>query len=225
MNGAGLGLVLTSLEGDLIQQSIYCGFWTTNNEVEYKVLITGLSLATEMGILKLDICFDSQLVVNQQLGTYQARDSKMTSYLAHVKELQSTFEEFNISQVPKLENIHAHSLANLESAILVTTSQSIPLIYLQWLVVWKSPPTEVTIIDTTNSWMTPILHYLTHNELSVNKIEAQRLRAKVARFTILDGQLLKRSFSGPHLKCVTPDEADYILAKLHQGEFGHYAKG
>ena len=44
-----------------------------------------------MGIKKLEISSDSQLVVNQLLGTYQARDSKMTAYLAHVKELQSSF--------------------------------------------------------------------------------------------------------------------------------------
>ena len=31
-NGAGIGLVLTSPEGDLIQQAIRCGFKATNNE-------------------------------------------------------------------------------------------------------------------------------------------------------------------------------------------------
>ena len=43
-----------------------------------------------MGIQKLDICFDSQLVVNQLLGTYQARDAKMILYLSYVKKLQSS---------------------------------------------------------------------------------------------------------------------------------------
>ena len=53
-----------------------------------------------MGIKKIDIRSYSQLVVNQLLGTYQARDLKMASYLDHVKTLQSTFEEFNIVQIP-----------------------------------------------------------------------------------------------------------------------------
>ena len=75
-----------------------------------------------MGIRKLDIRSDSQLVVNQLLGTYQARDSKMMAYLAYVKELQTTIEEFNITQVPRLENSHADGLANLASAILFTLS-------------------------------------------------------------------------------------------------------
>ena len=54
-------------------------------------------LAKDMGIRKLDMRSDSQLVVNQLLGTYNARDAKMISYLAHVKKLRSSFDEFNIT--------------------------------------------------------------------------------------------------------------------------------
>ena len=87
MGGTGLGLVLISPEGDIIQQVIKCGFRATNNEAEYEVLTTDLSLAKDMGIRKLDVRSDSQLVVNQLLGTNHARDAKMISYLAHVKKL------------------------------------------------------------------------------------------------------------------------------------------
>lgn len=45
INGVGIGLVLTSPEGDLIQQAICCGFKATNNEAEYEALIVGLNLA------------------------------------------------------------------------------------------------------------------------------------------------------------------------------------
>ena len=54
----------------------------------------------------------------------------MASYLEHVKVLQPTFEEFNIAQIPRLDNSHADTLANLGSIILATESQSIPLIFL-----------------------------------------------------------------------------------------------
>ena len=94
------------------------------------MIIVSFSLTKEMSIQKLDIRFDSQLVINQLLGTYQSRDSKMMTYLTHVKELQSTFEEFNITQVPILENSYTDALANLRSAVPVTSFQFIPLIYL-----------------------------------------------------------------------------------------------
>ena len=59
-----------SPEGDLIQQAIRCGFKATNNEAEYEALIARLNLAKDMEIKKLDIRSNSQLVVNQLLGTY-----------------------------------------------------------------------------------------------------------------------------------------------------------
>ena len=75
----------------------------------------------------------------------------MASYLDHVKTLQSTFEEFNIAQIPRLDNSHADTLANLGSSIPTTESQSIPLLFLQWPAVWKDPPVEVTTIETSDS--------------------------------------------------------------------------
>ena len=93
----------------------------------------------------------------------------MAPFLDHVKTLQSTFEEFNIVRIPKLENIHADALANLGSYIPATESQSILLLYLQWPAIWKDPPVEITTIDTSDSWMTPIICYLTNDELPEDK--------------------------------------------------------
>ena len=59
VDGVGVGLVLTSLKVDLIQQSIPRGFRATKNEAKYEALIVGLSLARDMGIKKLDICSNS----------------------------------------------------------------------------------------------------------------------------------------------------------------------
>ena len=59
----------------------------------------------------------------------------MASYLEQVKILMPTFEEFDIAQIPRLNNNHADALANLGSSIPATESQSIPLLYLQWLAV------------------------------------------------------------------------------------------
>ncbi|XP_031252714.1 uncharacterized protein LOC116110637 [Pistacia vera] len=132
MNGSGLGLVLTTPEGDVIQRAIRCGFKCTNNEAEYEALIAGLSLAKEIRARRLEVKSDSQLIVNQLQGTYQARDSKMTTYLNLVKELQAQFKEFFIAQVPRAENSHADALANLGSALQCSSQSSIPLLFLQW---------------------------------------------------------------------------------------------
>ena len=44
----------------------------------------------------------------------------MASYLEHGKTLQSTFEEFDIALIPKLDNSHTNALANLGSSIPAT---------------------------------------------------------------------------------------------------------
>ena len=61
--GSGVGLVLTSPNGDKIRKSIRCGFQAITNEAGYKALIAGLSLAQEMRIKHIKILSDFQLVV------------------------------------------------------------------------------------------------------------------------------------------------------------------
>ena len=63
VKGSGLGLVLTSPHGDIIEQSIHCEFRATNNEAEYEALIAGLDLAKSLDIKNLQVFSDSQLVV------------------------------------------------------------------------------------------------------------------------------------------------------------------
>ena len=223
--GVGLGIVLTSPEGDIIQRAIRCGFKATNNESEYEALIAGLSLARDMGITKLQVQSDSQLVVNQLQGSYQTRDTKMAAYLKIVKELQVGFESFSILQVPRVENSHADSLANLGAAIQTTTPMSIPLVYVQWPATWKDEPLDQTIAEISSepSWMTPIISYLLSGQLPEDKNEARRIKAKAARFTLYNNQLYKRSYSGPLLRCVSPIEVKYILTELHEGECGNHS--
>ena len=125
-------------QGDIIEQAVRCGFKATNNEAEYEAMIAGLGLARDLGIRKIAVFSDSQLVVNQMQGSYQARDNKMTAYLNKTKELQSAFDECAISQVPRGENSHADALANLGSSIQTTNPKTIPVVYLQWPAVWKN---------------------------------------------------------------------------------------
>ena len=57
--GNGLGIVLTSPDGDMLERSISYSFKATNNEAEYMVMIIGLNLAKKMGVKRLTIYSDS----------------------------------------------------------------------------------------------------------------------------------------------------------------------
>ena len=71
--------------------------------------------------------------------------------------------------------------------------------------------------------MTPITLYLSSGELPNDKSEARRVKAKASCFTLLDGQLYRRSYLGPLLRCVTDNEAKHVLTELHAGECGNHS--
>ena len=41
----------------------------------------------------------------------------------------------------------------------------------------------------------------------------------------MDGQLYKRSLGGPYLKCLTPEQGQYVLAELHEGIYENHPGG
>ncbi|XP_009799462.2 uncharacterized protein [Nicotiana sylvestris] len=84
VKGASLGIILVPPTSETIRQAIKCHS-ITNNEAEYKAVIVGLELARELGINQIVIKSDSQLVVNQMLGTYTARKTRMHQYLEKTK--------------------------------------------------------------------------------------------------------------------------------------------
>ena len=63
--GAGIGLQLTSLTGESIEQAVWLGFSATNKELEYEAMIAGLELALAMGTDSLSIQSNAQLVVGR----------------------------------------------------------------------------------------------------------------------------------------------------------------
>ena len=78
-------------------------------------------------------------------------------------------------------------------------------------------------IQSTNSWMTPIISFLQEGHLPQDADEAKKIKKRAARFTVLNDTLYKRGISMPYLKCVDKDEAKYILEEIHEGVCGDHA--
>ena len=57
--GFGVGLILQSPTGELIEQVIRLSFFTSNNELEYETILAGLDLALMLVTTKLKIKSDS----------------------------------------------------------------------------------------------------------------------------------------------------------------------
>ena len=60
------------------------GFPCSNNEAEYEALLVGLKAAKRLGIKKLKVFRDFELVTKQVGGTYGVKNPTLTAYRATV---------------------------------------------------------------------------------------------------------------------------------------------
>ena len=73
--------------------------------------------------------------------------------------------------------------------------------------------------------MDPIRLFLATGELPDDSDKVHKVRIHSARFSMVDGQLYKRSIGSPYLMCLTPEQGQYVLAELHEGICGNHPGG
>ena len=81
---------------------------------------------------------------------------------------------------------------------------------------------EVQEIDLQSNWITLIVSYLKDDTLPDDKEATRKLKVQAARFILIKDVLYKRSFSCPYLRCLGPEEADYVMKEVHEGIYGNY---
>ena len=119
--GLGVGVVPTSPKGDKLKYALQIHFAASNNIAEYEALIHGLRLAKELGIRRI-LCYgDSDLVVQQSSGDWDAKDANMASYRFLMQQLSGYFEGREFIHVPRNDNDQADALTRISS-----TRQAIP---------------------------------------------------------------------------------------------------
>jgi ribonuclease HI len=112
---AGAGLLFVSPLGVDMQYVIRLHFPASNNMAEYEALLAGLSVATELGIKRLDVRGDSQLVIDQVMKESSSYDPKMEAYCNAVHCLEDKFDGLELNHVPRKCNEDADELANIAS--------------------------------------------------------------------------------------------------------------
>ena len=93
----GIGVILLSPEKDILKYGVQLQFSTTNNEVKYVAILTGLRIAKALGVRNLKLNLDSKLVVGQITKEYEAKEDRMKRYLKLTNQLVSNFDDVKIT--------------------------------------------------------------------------------------------------------------------------------
>ena len=138
---------MISPHGDHIPRLVRLAFSdrysATNNIVEYEACILGLETALKLGITRMEIFGDSNLVIRHIQGDWKTRYVKLRPYHAYLELLVERFEDFSYTHLPRAQNQSADALATLASMIDIPKG----VVLCPLLVETRSVPTYCCLID------------------------------------------------------------------------------
>ncbi|XP_056697559.1 uncharacterized protein [Spinacia oleracea] len=88
----------------------------SDNEAEYEALICGIQMSKAAGAADVLVLSNSQLIVSQVKGEYEAKDDAMIKYLEKVRQEVQQLSKFEIQHIPRSENNKADALSKLASS-------------------------------------------------------------------------------------------------------------
>ncbi len=107
----GIGAVLVSDKGQVVNELSKGIGPSTNNIAEYTALIEGLQMALASGVTKVDVHTDSQLVANQMRDVWKVRQEHLCSLVSKARLLMDCFESSSIEWMTREHNAYADNLA------------------------------------------------------------------------------------------------------------------
>jgi len=109
---AATGATIKDDKGNLIASISRRIGITTNNQAEYRAVITALEKAISLGARYIELKSDSELVVKQINGRYKVKNTALRPLYQKVVQLTGSLEGFTIAYIPREQNTEADALAN-----------------------------------------------------------------------------------------------------------------
>jgi ribonuclease HI len=109
---AGIGVVVSDPEGNVLDRAnAYIGE-STNNEAEYRALLLGLDRALALGAREVDVINDSELIAHQVTGRYKVKKETLRLLHQQVRAALEGFRRWSIRPVRREQNELADELVN-----------------------------------------------------------------------------------------------------------------
>jgi ribonuclease HI len=109
---AAAAAVLSSPDGDVVDEAAVTLGTVTNNVAEYRGLLLGLERAAALGATEVEVINDSELVAHQVNGRYKVKHPDMKPLHAEALRALGGFERWSIRPVPRAQNAEADALVN-----------------------------------------------------------------------------------------------------------------
>jgi ribonuclease HI len=109
---AAAAAVISSPEGQVLEERALLLGDATNNVAEYRALLLGLERARELGASEVEVVGDSELIAKQVQGAYKVKHEAMRALHARAMGALRGFEAWSIRTVPRAQNARADALVN-----------------------------------------------------------------------------------------------------------------
>ena len=109
---AAAAAVLSTPDGEVVDEAAVTLGRTTNNVAEYRGLLLGLERAAALGADEVEVINDSELIAHQVTGRYKVKHPDMKPLHASALEALRGFERWSIRPVPRAQNAEADALVN-----------------------------------------------------------------------------------------------------------------
>lgn len=109
---AGIGVVVSSDDGEVLRELGERIGPATNNVAEYRALLRGIEVARELGASDVEFVNDSELVAKQLTGQYRVKHPAIRPLFAEAIAALRGFDSWSIRSVPRAENADADALVN-----------------------------------------------------------------------------------------------------------------
>lgn len=109
---AAAGAVLSTPDGDVLDEAAERIGTATNNVAEYRGLLLGLARAQALGATEVEVINDSELIAKQVTGAYRVKHADMKPLHAEARAALAQFDRWSIRSVPRAQNARADALVN-----------------------------------------------------------------------------------------------------------------
>jgi ribonuclease HI len=109
---AAVGAVVSTPEGDVLDESGVRIGDATNNVAEYRGLLHGLERARALGATEVEVVNDSELVARQVAGQYKVKQEHLKPLHTEALDALSAFERWSVRSVRRELNARADALVN-----------------------------------------------------------------------------------------------------------------